>query len=95
LDDAAAGYANLSWFQVPFPEYNSAVGEVHPAVGDVDNDGRAEVVLGLGPFPGNGGWLFALDDLKSSLAPLGRFQVQRDAFIKSGGETFPAIGRLR
>jgi len=95
LDDATAAYTHLKWFQVPYPAYNSAVGEVHPAVGDLDNDSRAEIVLGLGQFAGNGGWLLALDDLNSSYAPLGWFQVQWDAFISSAGETFPAVGRLR
>jgi hypothetical protein len=95
LDDKAAGYAHLNWFQLPWDAYNSANGETHPAVGNVDADSPAEIVFGLGRFQGHGGWLFAMDDATSNYATLGWFQIPWNAFSQDGGETFPAIGRPR
>ena len=47
FDDAAHNYALLKWIQVQWSAYNAANGEVWPAVGDLDGDGRAEIVAGL------------------------------------------------
>jgi hypothetical protein len=95
LDDKAAGYAHLKWFQLPWDAYDNANGETHPAVGNLDADSRAEIVFGLGRFQGQGGWLFAMDDATSNYATLGWFQIPWNAFVQDGGETFPAIGRPR
>lgn len=57
LDDRAHNSALLGWVQVPWTQYNTANGEVYPAVGDIDGDGFGEIVAGLGD--GSGGW-FAL-----------------------------------
>jgi len=95
LDDKAAGYAHLKWFQIPWDAYDNANGETHPAVGNVDADSRAEIVFGLGQFQGQGGRLFAMDDATSNYATLGWFQIPWNAFSQDGGETFPAIGRSR
>jgi hypothetical protein len=96
LDDKAAGYVHLKWFQLPWDAYDSANGETHPAVGNLDADSRAEIVFGLGRFQGHGGWLFALDDATTSnYATLGWFQIPWNAFSQDGGETFPAVGRPR
>ena len=42
-----SGYQLRQWLQIPNPGYNSANGETRPAVGDVDGDGKAEIVVGL------------------------------------------------
>jgi hypothetical protein len=93
LDDKAANYARLRWFQIPWDAYDNANGETHPAVGNLDADLRAEIVFGLGRYQGQGGWLFAIDDATSNYATLGSFQIPWNAFAQDGGETFPAIGR--
>ena len=92
LDDKTADYAHLRWFQLPWDAYHKSNGETHPAVGNVDTDSRAEIVFGLGPFQGQGGWLFAMDDATSNYATLGWFQVAWNAFVQDGGETFSALG---
>ena len=45
----ASGYQLRQWLQVPNPGYNSSNGETRPAIGDIDGDGKAEIVVGLGP----------------------------------------------
>jgi hypothetical protein len=95
LDDKAAGYAHLNWFQLPWNAYDNSNGETHPAVGNLDADSRAEIVFGLGRFQGQGGWLFAMDDATANYATLGWFRIPWDAFSQDGGETFPALGRPR
>ena len=95
LDDMAAGYALLRWHQTPWAAYNSSVGETHPAMGDLDGDSRAEIAFGLGRYSGAGGWLYVLDDSASGYALQGWLQISWNSFVADGGETFPAIGRLR
>jgi hypothetical protein len=103
FDDATLDFAPLSatpslpgWLQLSWPAYNAASGEVRPAVGDLDGDGRAELVLGLGP--GGAGWVQVLDDALNRFAPLaptptpgGWFQVPWAAYNSANGETRPAV----
>ncbi|MEK7865597.1 MAG: hypothetical protein AAB434_02875 [Planctomycetota bacterium] len=58
IDNAAAGFAQLLPLRLmPFGPYNAANGAVHTAMGDINNDGLDEVILGIGTFPQNGGWI--------------------------------------
>ena len=95
LDDKVANYTHLNWFQLPWEAYDNANGETHPAVGNLDADTRAEIVLGLGRYQGQGGWLFVMDDATANYARLGWFQVPLTGFGQDGGETFPGIGPPR
>ncbi|MCP4716420.1 MAG: hypothetical protein GY868_14970, partial [Deltaproteobacteria bacterium] len=45
LDD---DYSHLAWGQVSWSDYNGINGETWPACGDVDGDGVAEILIGLG-----------------------------------------------
>jgi hypothetical protein len=92
LDDAARGHALLAWIQIPWPAYNAANGEVFPAVGDLDGDGRAEIVLGLGE--GAAGWYLVLDDAAAGFAALGWRQVSWPAYNAANGATHPTVGDL-
>jgi len=52
-DDETHGRALLAWLRVPDEAYCAANGETRPSLGDIDGDGRAEIVVGLGA--GGGG----------------------------------------
>lgn len=96
LEDAAGGFASLGWLRTSWGDYNaSSGGETHPAIGNVDDDGRAEIVIGLGVIAGAGGWFEVLDDSAAGFARLGWRKVDWAPFNAAGGATFPAIGRFR
>jgi hypothetical protein len=92
LDDAAHSYALLSWIRVDWPVYTSANGEVFPAVGDLDGDGRAEIVLGLGA--GGKGWYRIFDDASQRFRPLAWRQVPWTVYNAGPGPTHPAVGDI-
>lgn len=45
---AEASLMPLGWTSVDWPEYNAASGETRPALGDIDGNGHAELIVGLG-----------------------------------------------
>jgi hypothetical protein len=94
-DDAAGGYASMRWLNLGWPGYDDEVGDVHPAVGDIDSDAAAEIVLGLGEYPGYGGWFQIRDDATTGYASLGWKRVNWEEAETQGIGTFPAVGRLR
>lgn len=66
-------YQNLeavhsAWLQVDWTEYNAVNGETRPGVADIDDDGKNEIIIGLGPVYDDG------------LIPGGRFQITDDDF---------------
>jgi hypothetical protein len=75
--------------------YDAAVGESHPAVGQLDTDAAAEILVGLARYPGDGGWVGLLDDAAHGFTLTGWHRVGSSAFQQDGGATFPAIGRPR
>jgi hypothetical protein len=89
LDD---DYTPLAWGQVEWPEYNAINGETRPACGDLDGDGKAEIIIGLGP----GG------DGRMEVFRYENHQVQHVQWLSTGwqdynrnnGETRPACGDL-
>jgi len=90
FDDAAAGYAHVAWKQVAWAAYNAGDGSTHPAAADIDGDGKAEIVLGLGP--GGAGWLEVLDDAANGYRHKSWFQVKWTAYNTANGTTYPAAG---
>jgi hypothetical protein len=99
-DDAATGFAHLRWLKGgERPTYHAANGETFPACGDLDADGRDEIVVGYGA--GAGGWLFVIDDAVANLAPLNRGEgntpwVQRNWADYNGvnGAVYPTVGNF-
>jgi hypothetical protein len=95
LGDSAANYASLRWVQTPWASFNSGRGETHPAVGNIDGDARAEIVVGLGAWPGSGGRLFMLDDASAGYGSLGTRTIGWTPYESFGGGLFVAVGKLR
>jgi hypothetical protein len=89
FDDAVAGYAHLAWPRVHWGVYNSANGETRPAFGDIDGDGRDEIVIGLGQ--GGGGWFEVFDDATAGYVHLGWPRIQSEPYCNVNGETWPAV----
>ncbi|MEK7866158.1 MAG: proprotein convertase P-domain-containing protein [Planctomycetota bacterium] len=94
IEDATQGYANIAWVRVPDAAYNAANGETRPALGDVDGDGRAELVVGMGTYTANGGRLFVFDDGGAGFAALETLAVGTAAYNAANGETRPALGNV-
>jgi hypothetical protein len=72
---------------------------VHPAVGNLDGDERAEIVFGLGP--GSRGWVHIRNDqvagfgnLPGTPAAGGWLQLGWAAYQSANGTTWPAVGDL-
>lgn len=77
----------LSW-----TEYAAQLGETRPAVGDLNGDGRQEIVLGLGQ--GGGGSLEIFDYTSNSLLSMASAAVNWPDYDAFNGETRPAIGDI-
>ncbi len=100
-EDGASGFRPLvlssgsHWFQFDWPWYNARNGETRPTLGDVDGDGRDEVVVGLGT--GGNGYFVVLDDALSDFADRDEqswYRIDLGAYNASQGETRPAVGDL-
>ncbi len=92
---ASGGYAHRAWGYVPWSAYASYDGQTRVACGDLDGDGRAETAVGLGPYPGNGGWVFLFEDAAAGYAYANVTRAGWTTYNNTSGETRPAIGRLR
>lgn len=87
LTEQGVRFADVSW-----TEYASRVGETRPAIGDLNGDGTAEIVIGFGP--GGNGYLEIFDYQDSAMMSLGLVGVGFDEYNRFNGETRPAIGDL-
>lgn len=92
FDDAGADFAHVCWKRVPWPSYNNANGETRPACGELDGDGKDEIVVGLGK--GGGGWVELLEDAAEKCAHLDWLRVEWKDYNCGNGEARPALGDL-
>jgi hypothetical protein len=88
-------YFHDQWCRLDWPHYNSLRGESRIAKGDIDGDGRDEIIIGMGPVEGDNstpaGHFQVLDD---NYQPLYWGQVTWDAYNEINGETWPTCGDL-
>lgn len=93
-DDAAADYGFLRTLRLPWSAYNSANGSTRPAAGDVDADGRDELVVGLGTYPGQGGWSAIYEDAAGGFAFRQWVRIDWSTYNTANGDVRPACGNL-
>ena len=93
--DRSGGFSRLGSLTVPWSTYAATVGETRPAAANLDADAFGEVVVGLGRYPTNGGWLYVFDDVTTG-SPRGRWvRYVNGAYNAANGEIWPAAGQLR
>jgi len=89
LDD---DFTHLAWGQVDWPDYNSANGETRPAIGDVDGDGKGEILIGLGK--GGGGLVEVFRFVDGAPEHLAWTGIDWSEYSQDNGETWPAAGNI-
>ncbi len=76
-------------------EYNALNGEARIAKGDIDGDGKDEIIIGLGPVEGNseipGGKFKIIDD---DLTDLGWGRIEWSEYNSINGESWPTCGDI-
>lgn len=87
LDD---DLTHLTWGQVDWPEYNRDNGETRPAIGDVDGDGKGEILIGLGE--GGAGLVEVFRFFDGAPEHLAWTGVDWPEYSQENGETWPAAG---
>ncbi len=86
--------AHSAWIRLPWAAYNSARGESHPAMGDMDGNGRADLLVGLGSYPTAGGYLAHFPSTGTDLRFARWVRVGWTAYNGANGETWPACGDM-
>lgn len=94
LDDGLHDHRVLRWIRVPWSAYVQAEGSTRPACGDLDGDGRAEIVVGLGPHPAAGGFFVVFGNTTDNFARRAWGRVRWQAYNSANGETRPACGDI-
>lgn len=87
-------YEHQKWIEIMWNEYMAANGESRVAMGDIDGDGKDEIIIGLGPDndPAIPGGMFQV--LNDDYTPLAWGQIKWDDYNSLNGESFPACGDI-
>jgi hypothetical protein len=92
--------SHVKWLETGWEDYNNLNGEIRPACADLDGDGIAEIVVGLGrvdetPLAPDGMYLILADVLKSTTAGSGTDvagwgKIEWPDYNAVNGELWPA-----
>ena len=88
FDYAPGHVTHQAWGQIRWTAYNTLWGETRPACGDVDGDGKDEIVVGLAHD--GAGYLEVLDDQTAGYDHLWWARVHWNTYNQVNGETWPA-----
>jgi hypothetical protein len=96
----AGSVAGASFIEAGPAAYRAQSGETYPACGDLDGDGKDELVIGLGR--GGAGWIQLLDDGTRGFAPYtaagrsdGLLQwTTLQPYVTDHGGSYPAVGNI-
>jgi hypothetical protein len=91
FNPAAGTPVSGGWARVDWSSYNAKVGVTFPTCGELDLDGKDELIIGLGE--GAGGWFQVLDDLDAGLVHLAWPRVHWDSYNDTNGLSRTAIAR--
>ncbi len=90
----AADGSHLAWGEVSWGDYNELNGETRPVAGDLDGDGRCEIVIGLGAGANGAFEIQKLDDLGELVNQAWLAVPEWLEYNQANGETRPAVGNL-
>lgn len=76
---------------IDWPEYNSLSGETRPAIGDIDDDQRGEIIVGLGA--GGGGYVDLFEDALAGFSAIDSLRMGSADYQRLEGSSWPAIQR--
>jgi hypothetical protein len=88
---SSAGLVHSRWLQISWDDYAGAVGATRPAVGNVDADADAEIVVGLDRYGTEGGWFTVHDDRRHGFAPVEWQQLEWTRFTATGEGVSPVV----
>ena len=91
MRDHTGRFDQLAMLRFPWTAYNNASGAVYPAAGDLDGDGRDEIVMGMGTFAG-GGYFAVFDDQIGLFGFLRFVRAGFPSYNSLNGELHPACG---
>ncbi|MCA9512641.1 MAG: VCBS repeat-containing protein [Myxococcales bacterium] len=86
------GFSTIATLAVGTSSFHSRSGATFPACGDVDGDGRDELLIGRGA--GGDGIVDVYDDANAGFAYLRKIVLDWDEYAQSVGETRPAAGDI-
>jgi len=91
IRDHTGRFDQLAMLRFPWTAYNNANGAIYPACGDIDGDGRDEIIMGQGSFVG-GGYAAIFEDQVAGFPFVRFFRSGLTAYNSSNGEIHPACG---
>jgi len=95
LDDEIHDFQMIANYQIQFGLYNNANGEVRPACGDINGDGKDEIIIGFGEYKSFGGnYAIYSFDSTNGISKLFWSNIRDEKYNLINGETRPACGDI-